>query len=50
MGCSLYENTKGTGRVHATTPSSWALSKKVDAWATLPSVPLENNEEHAMPI
>lgn len=48
MGQKLYEQYHGvTLGVKSTT---WALSKKVGTWATLLSVPLENNYEYVTPV
>jgi hypothetical protein len=48
MDQTLYEQYH---RVLLGTPSTtWALSKKVGAWATLLSVPIENHYEYVTPV
>ena len=48
MGQKLYEQYHGV--MLGMKSTTWALSKKVGAWSTLLSVPLENNYEYVTPV
>ena len=48
MANKLYEQHHGV--VLGMKSTTWALSKKVGAWSTLLSVPLENNYEYVTPV
>jgi hypothetical protein len=48
MAQKLYEQCHGV--MLGMKSTTWALSKKVSAWSTLLSVPLENNYEYVTPV